>query len=238
MAKRAEERARAARLKAEQDKPPPTEVDDSKRKVNRRSGAARAGWAAAEAAESAGDAEAAAAARAEAEKLEAEAQAIEDAEMGIHIPRGRDAREVGYATGFVSDLVGMPGRSTNSNRVRDLLVWEVEDLEARDQETTTLETTTLETTEAQQQVPSSASSSSSSSSAAPASGASSVSQGVLVPGSAGVSVAAVPFRSSVSAEWDPRSYRFLPPSWTRAIPAAGRPSARSEAASEALLMCE
>jgi len=217
MAKRAEERARAERLKAEQAKAPPSAVDDSKRRVPRRTGAGRTGWGAV----AGGDEE---------DEGEGEEGAAGAGRGGDGAAAQRDARELGYATGFVSDLEGVPGRSTFSDRVRDMLVWDVEEAEEE---------------EAEEEAGAKAGATAS---RAPAAGR--TPKGIAArhprgsgalgatsdPSPAEPDVGAVPFEPRSTAEWNPRSYRLLPPSWTAAIPRAGMPSARSEPASAALLM--
>ncbi|KAA0157471.1 hypothetical protein FNF29_00047 [Cafeteria roenbergensis] len=125
VAKRAEERARAEREKAEQAKPPPSAVDDSKRRNPRRAGVVRSGWGSGAEGDN-GEGEDSAGAEAEAAAAAAAKAAKEDA-LGLHASLGRDARTMGYVTGFVSDLAGMPGRGYDSSRVRDMLVWDVEE---------------------------------------------------------------------------------------------------------------
>ena len=212
MAKRAEERARAARIKEEQAKPPPSEVDESKRKL-KRAGGPRAGWGSGVGEEEEESEEGGA----ELEAVDPAAKAAASRELGITVAHGRDAKEEGFATGFLSELVGMEHRGYNSDRIRGLIAWEVEDLEGEG------------VTEDPEEAPAPMMRT------APAPPARPPPKPVAEDPHRS---RAVPFQPKETAGWDPRTYRRLPPSWMGRIPRAGMPTVKSEPASDAIEMFE
>jgi hypothetical protein len=213
-AKRAEERARAAREKEEAKKPVPTMVDDSKRRVSRRLGETQPTWAVRTKGEDDDEA---------GEEEEEAAPRRRSDDLGLHPFKGEDARKLGYTTGFVSDLIGVPCLSYNSDRLKGLLAWQVEDLE---DETEEEEHDAAEGAE----IPEPAKSK-------PERGP----KPVAAPPSrkkeeAEASPPPRPFEPAPSWHRDPRVFKLLPPSWTQRIPSAGKPTVRSEPASAAFQM--